>query len=109
MFVWVASEIILSYYKILVLVLFSVGTIFIIFKFNSKYDLRSSEKFSLVSALCFVLIHQVIGFNLYPGLVKDISIFSAQHLFILGIELGMMFVFYNLCCACLLLKYQKKL
>lgn len=103
-FVWVGSLFPLAWLKVVVLILFAVGTVSAVFKSSSGYKVQNAIALSLVSGVCFVAVYQVIGFNFYPGLVKDVSLFSVRHLMLSGVVFGVMFVFYNLCCTSLMLK-----
>lgn len=103
-FVWVSSLYPLIWLKIVVLILFFVGTLVTIFKSFPGYEVKNAIALSLVSGVFFVVAYQVIGFNFYPGLIKDVSLFSAGHFVVSGAMFGMMFLFYSICCASLILK-----
>ena len=103
-FIAVGSHLPLAWLKTVVVMMFVAGTVLVVFKFFPAYKMPQSLSFSLWSAMSFVVTYQTIGFNFYPGLVKDVVPLSSQHLLLSSIVFAIMFVFYNLCCGCLLVK-----
>jgi hypothetical protein len=106
-FITVSSLLAVAWLKMLVIALFAAGSAVVIFKFIPRYDLQRSIVLSLLSSLTFVIVYQAIGFGFYPGLVKDVSIFSSYHAYLSGVVFIILFFFYNFCCACLLVKKAK--
>ena len=90
--------------KMLIIFLFIVGTGGIILDSQLKPGIKEAVFFTSIMALCFLANYQIIGFTLYPGLVKDISIFSVQYFRISVIVFGITFIFYILCVGCSKLK-----
>jgi len=103
-FVWIGSILPHPWWKILIIIIFVVGTAIITLKFFSNYKMKNAVVVSATCAFCFVLIYQAIGFNFYSGIVKDLSIFSSQHLRVSGIVFAVTFLFYNFCYSLLALK-----
>jgi hypothetical protein len=90
--------------KIGVLVIFSVGSVGVIFKSLPTYGIKKALSLSFFSGVSFVVIYQAIGFSYYPGLVKDVTLFSSYHLLLSSVVFILFFIFYNLCCSFLLLR-----
>ena len=103
-FIAVSNTLAVAWIKGVLLVLFAAGSGFIVFKSFPGYQMKSSLVFSLMSALTFVIVYQSIGFIFYPGIVKDVSPFSRYHFYLSSIVFCIFFVFYSLCCTCLLIK-----
>jgi len=105
-FILVSNLLAVVWLKMAILFLFFAISGIVILKALPKYEMKQSIAFSLLSALTFVIVYQVIGFVFYPGLVKDVSPFSSYHLFLSSAVFLIMFIFYNLCCT--LLFFKKK-
>ena len=90
--------------KAAVVLAFVAGTLVVIYRAFPEYDVRRCLLYSLSAAACFIVVYQAVGFSVAPGIVKDIAIFSVQHIAISGVVFSAMLVFYNLCCICLMAK-----
>jgi len=93
--------------KVSVLIIFVISTCLVIYHSFQKYNLRKMTFFSLLVSLSFVIIFKVIGYCFYPGLVKDVELFSSYNLFLSFKEFIILFIFYSFCCLCLFFKTKK--
>ena len=93
--------------KILLFIFFATATIQLLRHVYVKVQLRKKVLFTTAAAISFVTIYQTIGFMFYPGLVKDISLFSVKHLHISMIVFLIMLAYYVLCFVSLSLLRRK--
>jgi len=103
-FIAASNILAVAWLKVVVLILFATGSAFIIFKSFPEYQMKRSLVFAMLFAITFLIVYQSIGFLFYPGLVKDVSPLSGYHLLLSSQVFFLVFVFYNLCFTCLLIK-----
>ena len=57
-----------------------IGAFVVFTKASRLYRFRKSLFVVSWAALFFVILYNLVGFLLYPGLVKDLDLFSSEHL-----------------------------
>jgi MFS family permease len=78
--------------------------VYIAFSKARRLSINEINYVSIISPVIFITVDQILGFTLYPGLVKDIEFFSRENAITVGIIL-----FAGVLAHFLLLRSLKKL
>lgn len=106
-FIWVSSIFPQVWVKTMVLLFFVIGTVGAIFLTRAEFRAKEAIGLSLMYALCFVIVFQLIGFNFHLGLVKDMVFFSQFYWQVSMSLFCTMTLFYFLCSLCLILRKKR--
>lgn len=83
--------------------LFAAGSVFLIYRSFPGYRILRLLGFSLIAALTWQIVSQLIGFNFYPLFVHSLTPFKSYYFLESARHYCIALVFYMICSACSLL------